>query len=211
MVRFGFVTLAQRFGVEAWKGLCALALSIVPSLAHAQIIEIFPDGSIATYAGPVISGPEGIRSIPLKSVSAKPATPPSVPTPIASAIHDAASRHQLSERLVEAVAWQESRLKQSAVSPKGARGVMQLMPKTAEALGVDAGELNGNVDGGAAYLAQLMRRFDGNLIHALAAYDAGPANVSRYGGVPPFSETRAYVDAILERLAATSSVGERPP
>ncbi len=120
------------------------------------------------------------------------------------AIRAAAARHSVSPALVEAVAWQESRLNQQAVSPKGARGVMQLMPGTARELGVDAHDLAANVEGGAAYLARMMDEFDGDLVKALAAYNAGPGAVKRHGGVPPYAETQGYVAAVLARLAAST-------
>jgi len=81
---------------------------------------------------------------------------------------------------------------------------MQLMPSTARTLGVDAADLNGNVDGGVRYLAQMLQRFEGDLPRALAAYNAGPETVQRYGGVPPYAKTQAYVRAILGRLTAVS-------
>lgn len=87
-----------------------------------------------------------------------------------------------------------------AVSPKGARGVMQLMPGTARALGIDARDTIANIDGGADYLSRMMRRFDGDLVKTLAAYNAGPEAVDRYGGLPPYAETANYVRAILRRL-----------
>ena len=113
----------------------------------------------------------------------------------------------MSVPLVEAVAWQESRYNQAAVSPKGAMGVMQLMPETARRLGVDAADLKSNIDGGVAYLGQMLDRFEGDLPRALAAYNAGPEAVQRYGGVPPYAETKAYVRAILGRLSAAPAVG----
>ncbi|HMH65537.1 MAG TPA: lytic transglycosylase domain-containing protein, partial [Rhizomicrobium sp.] len=122
-------------------------------------------------------------------------------TPVGAAIRSAAAHHALSQELVAAVAWQESRQRQAAVSPKGARGVMQLMPATARGLRVDPDDLSANVDGGAAYLAQMLDRFDGDVIKTLAAYNAGPEAVTRYGGVPPYPETQAYVTAVLDRLA----------
>jgi soluble lytic murein transglycosylase-like protein len=106
------------------------------------------------------------------------------------------------------VAWQESRYNQAAISPKGARGVMQLMPATATTLGVDANDLRGNIDGGVAYLAQQMRRY-GDLRLALAAYNAGPGAVDRYGDVPPYTETQTYVRSILARLATSQALAPR--
>ena len=79
---------------------------------------------------------------------------------------------------------------------------MQLMPETARRLGVDALDARANIEGGTTYLAQMLTRFDGNLPRALAAYNAGPEAVQRYGGVPPYAETQAYVRAILNRLGA---------
>ena len=121
---------------------------------------------------------------------------------MAAAVAEAARRHQVPAELAQAVAWQESRFSQSAVSPKGARGVMQLMPATARDLGVDAADLASNIEGGVAYLAAMLRRFDGSLPLALAAYNAGPGAVERHGGVPPFAETQSYVRAILAGFAA---------
>jgi soluble lytic murein transglycosylase-like protein len=80
---------------------------------------------------------------------------------------------------------------------------MQLMPGTAQALGVNPDQLTGNVDGGAAYLAAMLARFDGDIIKALAAYNAGPEAVQRYAGVPPYAETRNYVNAVLDRMASS--------
>ena len=78
---------------------------------------------------------------------------------------------------------------------------MQLMPATAHTLGVDRFDLRQNIYGGTAYLSGLIQHFGGDLTLALAAYNAGPAAVQRWGGVPPYAETRAYVASILNRLA----------
>ncbi|HVW75518.1 MAG TPA: lytic transglycosylase domain-containing protein [Rhizomicrobium sp.] len=164
-------------------------------LARAQVMDIAPDGSTAIYKGPVVASAEGVRPLASKVRPAQPLLP------IAAAIRTAASRHALSQALIAAVAWQESHMRQDAVSPKGARGVMQLMPATARTLQVDGHDLSGNIDGGAAYLARLLDRFDGDVIKTLAAYNAGPEAVERYHGVPPYPETQAYVSAILNRLA----------
>ena len=110
----------------------------------------------------------------------------------------------LNPRLIEAVAWAESRFQPEARSPAGAIGVMQLMPATAAALGVDANDPAQNIRGGAAYLRQMLDAFGGDLTLALAAYNAGPDAVRRYGGVPPFRETQNYVAAVLGYLASTA-------
>jgi hypothetical protein len=106
---------------------------------------------------------------------------------------EAARRHGVPEDLALEVAHQESRFNQGAVSPKGARGVMQLMPGTARDLGVDPSDLQQNIDGGVRYLKRQLTDFGGDRTLAKAAYNAGPGNVRKYGGVPPFRETQNYV------------------
>jgi soluble lytic murein transglycosylase-like protein len=111
-----------------------------------------------------------------------------------------ARRHGLDPALVLAVASVESGFRPKAVSPKGAQGLMQLMPATATSLGVaDAFDPETNLEGGSRYLAELIALYDGDLTKALAAYNAGPGAVKRHGGVPPYQETRAYVKKVLER------------
>lgn len=176
------------------------AALLAATQVHSQVLAIGDDGGVTTYAGPSVHTDEGAHLI--SPVSIDPAHRVT-PAQISAAIQDAAARHALPATLVEAVAWQESRFNQAAVSPKGARGVMQLMPGTAALLGVDASDLRGNVDGGVAYLSQQITRF-GDLRLALAAYNAGPEAVARHGGVPPYAETQSYVRAILGRLALTA-------
>ena len=104
--------------------------------------------------------------------------------------------------LLQALIWQESRFTIGARSPVGAFGLTQIMPGTAQDLGIYPAYYENpyiQVTGGARYLAQMLAMFDGNIIHGLAAYNAGPGNVQRYGGVPPFTETQHYVQVIPER------------
>jgi soluble lytic murein transglycosylase-like protein len=116
-------------------------------------------------------------------------------------IHEAAERHALAPALVESVIRVESNFEPRAVSPKGARGLMQLMPATAAQLGVrDVFDVRENVEAGVRHLRDLLNRYQGDVTFALAAYNAGVEAVARYGGIPPFAETRAYVARILEML-----------
>jgi soluble lytic murein transglycosylase len=109
----------------------------------------------------------------------------------------AARQHQVQPALVKAVIAAESNFDPWAVSHKGAQGLMQLMPGTAEALGVaDPFQPEDNVDGGTRYLRALIERY-GDLERALAAYNAGPSAVDRHRGVPPYAETRAYVQRVM--------------
>jgi transglycosylase-like protein with SLT domain len=115
----------------------------------------------------------------------------------------AARRHSLDPDLVQAVVAVESGFRPDAVSPKGAQGLMQLMPATARSLGVkDSLDPAANLDGGTRHLRTLIERYDGDVKRALAAYNAGEGAVARHGGVPPYPETVAYVRKVLERAKA---------
>ena len=113
-------------------------------------------------------------------------------------LNTAAQRNGVDPNLVRAVALTESGMNQDEISPVGAIGVMQLMPETAAALGVDPYDEAQNIEGGVRFLRQMLDQFGGNVPHALAAYNAGPGAVQRYGGIPPYSETQNYVGRILD-------------
>lgn len=118
--------------------------------------------------------------------------------PYGDVILSTAHRYGLDPLLVAAIVKAESGFDARAVSPAGAKGLMQLMPATAAALGVrDPFDPSQNVDGGVRYFWDLLQRFGGDVRLALAAYNAGPAAVEQYGGVPPFAETRRYVETVL--------------
>ena len=118
---------------------------------------------------------------------------------VQQAIQRAAARYRVPSGLIQSVIRSESNFKTDAVSPAGAQGLMQLMPATARELGVTTPfDVHQNVDGGTRYLRQMLDRFEGNVKIALAAYNAGPGTVSRYGGMPPYRETQAYVKKVLE-------------
>ena len=131
-------------------------------------------------------------SNPIDSNSARPAMD------LSEVVNSASATYHLDPDLVNSVIHAESGFNSHAVSSKGARGLMQLMPSTANDLGVkDSFDPEANVGGGSRYLRELLERYDFDLVKALAAYNAGPQRVEQYNGVPPFHETRAYVARIV--------------
>ncbi|MCL4135147.1 UNVERIFIED_CONTAM: hypothetical protein GTU68_030192 [Idotea baltica] len=111
----------------------------------------------------------------------------------------ASIKYDIDAKLIKAIAQVESCFDQNAVSRVGAQGVMQLMPATAKELGVvDSFNAVQNIDGGAAYMAKMLKRFDQNHKLALAAYNAGPGAVEKHNGIPPYPETQKYVEKVLK-------------
>ncbi len=133
----------------------------------------------------------------------RPVSPPAGPfwsfsDQYASLIRTAADEHKVDPALIHAIIRAESNFNPSAVSRKGAMGLMQLMPQTAWELSVrDAFDPKANITGGVRYLRRLLDRFEGNVSLALAAYNAGENAVLRYGGIPPYQETKEYVTKVL--------------
>lgn len=196
---------------------CGMLAAFTPGAARAQVLEIGEAGQVTVYDGPTVFNAEGGEPIPRDEPAARrgPRDASGAVSGVASArpsgatmaaLTEAAWANGLSPELVEAVAWRESRLRPGVVSRAGAIGEMQLMPGTARDLGVNPYDTRQNLHGGAAYLGAMLRRYDGDLVRALAAYNAGPATVDRYRGVPPYKETRDYVTAVLERLSRHSAV-----
>lgn len=199
----------------------AATLGVAPSPAAAAVFEVGNDGSVRrcvpTDAGET-SCASGMQS-DAPEVEAAPEVPaaavtlvaePNVPPNYRAQLIDVSRRYNVSPRLLAALTGRESAWRASAVSPKGAIGLTQLMPATARALAVDPRDPEANLAGGAHYLRQLLDQFDGDIERALAAYNAGPGRVLRAGGVPQIPETRAYVASIVDGLdAMATSQGSR--
>ena len=176
----------------------AVIMAGLGAVAEAQVLEIGDNGEVTRFEGPARFTESAVEALTAPTALV---TDESVSRQISAA----ASEFSIDPKLVEAVAWRESRFRQSARSPRGATGVMQLMPGTARDLGVDAHDMAQNVRGGALYLRQMLGQFGGDVRLALAAYNAGPGAVRKHGGVPPYAETQAYVTAILGRMAVTGA------
>jgi soluble lytic murein transglycosylase-like protein len=177
----------------------------------AEIDRIEPD--LTPAPPPEKSSAEGVSILPGSSPAPAPtsstpapaALPAQTPPPansgrvdVAEVVGAASDRYRLDPDLVNSVIRAESGFKVHAVSPKGAQGLMQLMPQTASKLGVaNAFDPAANVDGGTRYLRELLEQYNFDLIKALAAYNAGPQRVEQYKGVPPYRETRLYVASIV--------------
>jgi len=200
---------------------CGLAscasLSGVP--AYADVLEVGDAGQARWVAGPLVAAtqitestfaevPEGAGLVPVEAIADAAKHASNIPARYAPLVAQLAARYDLSPALIEAVVWQESRWREHAVSPKGARGLAQLMPATARELGVDPDDPVANLEGGARYLREQLDRFDGDLERALAAYNAGPGRVERARGIPPIRETQAYVASVMGRLSNHSRSSE---
>ncbi len=147
------------------------------------------------------------KARPAKTALAVPAKPAQ---PLPDVVASASAEYHLDPDLVNSVIHAESGFNAHAVSPKGARGLMQLMPGTANKLGVsDAFDPQDNVTGGSRYLRELLERYNFDLVKALAAYNAGPERVEQYQGVPPFRETRAYVAKIVHEYNKKKTAQEK--
>lgn len=193
--------------MSIWPSLGAAVLALCAVAAfpvRAQVLELGASG-VTVYDRPSTFSQDGASPILLPAVplAAGPRRASSTP------MREAALSASLSPDLVEAVAWRESRGRHGLTSRRGAVGEMQLMPGTARALRVDASDARQNYRGGAAYLGLLLKRYDGDLERALAAYNAGPGAVDRHHGVPPYRETQAYVAAVMDRLSRRAEALER--
>ena len=181
--------------------LAALCAGVAP--AGAETFQfVAPDGTVHFTNAPTDPRYRKMAGVPKDSSGTAegflriPATV--TPTSLTDTIRAVALRHGVPERLVAAVIRVESGFNSRAVSRKGARGLMQLMPATAAILGVrDSFDPEDNIDGGVRHLRGLLDQYGNNIPLALAAYNAGEGAVAKYGGIPPYAETQAYVERIL--------------
>src|SRR5207253_9358613 len=188
----------------SWLGtgsLMLLAVAAVAATATPAAAQVYKrtaaDGT--TYFTNIQPNPTYQRAAYTQAASREPQRPSSADYGIYSReIAEASARYGVPERLIWAVIRAESGFDHRAVSPKGARGLMQLMPETAAILGVrDSFNPRENIDAGVRHLRGLIERFRNNLHFAIAAYNAGEGAVAALGGVPPYPETREYVARVL--------------
>jgi soluble lytic murein transglycosylase-like protein len=189
--------------------LVACTLLLVPALASAQIYAWRDSKGTLVLSDKPIDAPTAVYEVAGAPAyrTTTPAESPIVEDSLDSLVLEHAQRHALRPELVRAVIQVESGFNPRARSPKGAMGLMQLMPATARELGVtNPYDPAQNIRGGTAYLRQLLDRYDGDERLALAAYNAGASAVDRYGrNVPPYHETRDYVRRISLKAGTTTA------
>ncbi len=206
--------------LRASVGYAFLALTVISSPAYSQVLEISPDGTVFQRDGAGAATWE--LADPSASVSVEEANVPElpgealttigraeVPARYAAMVERAAGLTGISPALLSALVWQESRWNPSAVSPKGALGLTQLMPGTARELGINPNDPFQNLVGGARYFRQVLESFDYDVEKALAAYNAGPDRVRKANGVPRITETQLYVASVIKRASTIQSRGEQ--
>lgn len=193
ILKTGFRITASK--IERQNGVLLLhTVGGVTEVREDQVEEIETDDYVAP---PVVAA----ASVPSTTAAEKPKLS------VQEMVTRAAIQHGLPPEIVHSVARAESAYQTNAVSNKGAIGVMQLMPGTAAALQADPNDPEQNIEAGTRYLRDLLIKYDGDSVKALAAYNAGPGAVDRYKGVPPYRETITYVDRVLRNYSKLKSQG----
>ena len=184
--------------------MAALAILLLPTLAAAQIYKYTDDNGVVHYTNKKPRNVDLDQTFNFPCYASDPTCSqvnwervPLNTRAFAAEIRDAARVHQVDASLIRAIIHAESAYRPDARSPRGAQGLMQLMPATQQELDVtDPYDPLLNIDGGATYLARMLRTFDGDVDLAAAAYNAGPGAVQKYGGIPPYKETQDYVKRV---------------
>ncbi len=193
------------------KSLRIEALECDPQVCRARVAGgevVLAAADIVRVEADEVVDPEPPAPAPLPPGSTRPRTPRSIEAIVA----ESARTFALPVSLVRAVARAESAFRSEAVSPKGAIGVMQLMPDTARRLGVkDAFDPEENIPAGARLLRQLLEKYEGRVAEALAAYNAGEGAVARHQGVPPYRETRGYIRKVVKDFNRSGGATEATP
>lgn len=173
------------------------------AIADFEPVEALPQESISMAEVSSRSAP----SAPV-SIESHPSTELSLSNDPLEIIRAAAIREGLPPEFVASVAKVESAFRANAISSKGAIGIMQLMPATAQALGADPHDMRQNIDAGTRLLRDLLLKYDGDVVKALSAYNAGSGAVDRYHGLPPFDETRRYVNKVIGAYQRATTSGD---
>lgn len=192
----------QRIALLIRHGSMLLLLALaVPQTGWAEIYKFVDDQGVVNYTNTAPAGNQSYQVLRFPCYAADPKCRNVSWERVAlntrafdSEIHSAAQRSAVDESLIRAIIHAESAYQPDAVSPKGAQGLMQLMPATQELLDVsDPFNPAANIAGGVRHLSDLMQQFDGDISLVAAAYNAGAGAVQKYGGIPPYDETREYV------------------